>query len=140
MSMGMFYADLEGPLRDWVRAAVPLAGNRVFFGLPKAVTYPAITLASDTFPSRWTPDEQMIVQADVLSGRLEDGGSKREASDVVLQLKNAVGNLAPHTPLGPVVALGAQFESARWAPIQGTAQPRYVCTVVLQLLAHAVNT
>lgn len=130
------YIDVEGPIRQWVRANVPSVNNRVIFGIGKGATFPLILqslvdlspLAGSNMVAAW-------MQFDVLAARLEEGGTKLDASTPAMELMNAAEALVPGTQIGDLLAYGASVGTYGWRPAAQSGQPRYRVDVTFHVAA-----
>lgn len=112
MSNVKVFPDVEGPIRDWVRAeSITNVGTRVFFGLPERCEYPAIDL--HLVDGGIQPGEAPL--ADVLVTFSVWGGQRIPASEAVWALAASIENLTPVVHgalalLGGVVVLGPVYQ------------------------------
>lgn len=136
MALNAVYLDVEGALRTWTKSVVPSVSNRVFFGFPTSLIYPAILLTLiDSPPNSYLPDVQALIQYDVLGGPLDSGGSKTQAATSAMELFRAVTGLNPGTMMGDLKCLGAEVLAYRWLPVRETGQPRYTLDCLFDLVA-----
>ncbi len=124
------WPDTEGALRDLLRAdsgVSALAGNRVFFGLPAPVKFPAdvVRRAGGGQDPGETPIDRPLVMIDCWG----IPGDKAGAHAITAAVRDALSNIRSATTQGATVLYGANVIGAVFVPDPETDQPRYSLTV-----------
>jgi hypothetical protein len=125
----MTWPDIEGALRDYLRADAgvsTLVGNRVFFGLPPRVAFPAVIIrrvGGGDDPSE-APIDRPLVAIDCW-GKPKN---KADAFALAAAVRDALTAIR-RTTQDSTVLYGANVIGAIFFPDPETDQPRYALTV-----------
>jgi hypothetical protein len=132
------FPDCEGGVRDWLRS-VPsvsaLVGQRVFFGLPVAVTWPAVVvqMVGGGPDAGNAPVFVPLIQIDCWG----EGRNKAQAAAVMSAVVGAIESIQSGTALGAdAKAVWASVLSVIWLPDPESDQARY--SVTAEIAARAV--
>lgn len=114
---GRVFVDVEQAVIAWLKANVPLAGNRVFAGYNSAAAQPQVVVQRIA-----GPDDAALVQCDVWAPY------RSNAAVAAAQLASAASSLALFDS-GNVRLKGAAVESIRWLPDPESDTPRYIVDI-----------
>lgn len=125
-------ADVELLVVNWLRTVDELDGVAIHTAFGPEQEWPAVRVTrlggSRPWPS-WVDTARLQIEG--WSARVEDGGSKAEALEVVeLALAALTGGLAGTHAEGVVTAALIGL-APTWAPDQTTDQPRYVADMLI---------
>lgn len=134
MTATIVFTDVEGAVREWLRAhplLTPLLGSgnnaRIFFGIPTGISFPFVTVSR----VGGGPHEG-LAPLDVARLSFEVWGStKKTAQDVVVALTSAVEQLETEPLNASVKGEGAHVDMILWRPDPTDGRPRYIVDVTI---------
>lgn len=131
------FADVEGPVRAWLRASTTVnavAAQRVYLGTPKGGPQagPWITLAlvnNIPLSGRGVPQTTALMQIDCWAA------ARADAASLAAAVVSAAETLTNGDSVGNLRGYGASVQRHQWAPDPASNVARYSLDVAFQLIA-----
>lgn len=140
------WPDVEFALRQWLRADTDLqafVGQRVFFGVPRnsANAFPLIMLTriGGGQDSSEVPLDNALMQFDVYGRKTNEGGSRKEVTDIALQLRRSLQKIRGRTRLDDFVsAFDTRVSSQVFSPLPADDRPRILIVATVPAIYDPV--
>lgn len=124
--------DVELLVIDWLRTVDELDGVEIHSSFGPGQSWPAVRIIRVGGVRPWPPHlDQARIQIEGWSARVDDGGSKAEALNVVETVLAALLDGLPGVHDEGVVSAVDVGLAPTWSPDQTTNQPRYVADVLI---------